>query len=49
MCIRFNVNTINFMGKVASGVTGISLKDDDEVIFVDLVPAVTKKSKIGYK
>ncbi len=42
MCIRFNVNTINFMGKVASGVTGISLRDD-EVIFVDLVPAVTKK------
>ncbi|MBU3142377.1 DNA topoisomerase IV subunit A [Clostridium sp. CF012] len=44
MCIRFNVNTINFMGKVASGVTGISLRDD-EVIFVDLVPAVTKKSE----
>ena len=43
MCIRFNVNTINFMGKVASGVTGISLRDDDEVIFVDLVSAVTKK------
>jgi len=43
MCIRFNVNTINFMGRVASGVTGISLRDDDEVIFVDLVSAVTKK------
>lgn len=43
MCIRFNVNTINFMGKVASGVTAISLKDDDEVIFVDLVRAVTKQ------
>lgn len=42
MCIRFNVNTINFMGKVASGVTGISLREDDEVIFVDLVNAVTK-------
>ncbi len=42
MCIRFNVNSINFMGKVASGVTGISLKDDDEVIFVDLVKSVTK-------
>ncbi|MBU3190768.1 DNA topoisomerase IV subunit A [Clostridium bowmanii] len=46
MCIRFNVTAINFMGKVASGVTGISLKDDeDEVIFVDLVKAVTKKSE----
>jgi DNA gyrase/topoisomerase IV subunit A len=43
MCIRFNVNTINFMGKVASGVTAISLKDDDEVIFVDLVRSVTKQ------
>jgi topoisomerase-4 subunit A len=47
MCIRFNVNTINFMGKVASGVTGISLKDDDEVIFVDLVRSVTKNAE-GY-
>jgi topoisomerase-4 subunit A len=46
MCIRFNVNTINFMGKVASGVTGISLKDDDDqVIFVDLVKSITKKSE----
>jgi len=46
MCIRFNVNTINFMGRVASGVTGISLRDDeDEVIFVDLVPTVTKKNE----
>ena len=45
MCIRFNVNTINFMGKVASGVTGISLKDDDEIIFVDLVKA--KKSEVS--
>jgi len=45
MCIRFNVNTINFMGKVASGVTGISLRDDDEVIFVDLIPAVSKKTE----
>ena len=47
MCIRFNVNTINFMGKVASGVTGISLKDDDEVIFVDLVKSAAKNVE-GY-
>jgi len=45
MCIRFNVNTINFMGKVASGVTAISLRDDDEVIFVDLVRSVAKQSE----
>jgi len=42
MCIRFNVNTINFMGKGASGVTGISLKENDEVMFVNLVKAKTK-------
>ena len=41
MCIRFNVNTINFMGKGASGVTGISLKDNDEVIFVNLIDEKT--------
>ncbi|MBU3098574.1 MULTISPECIES: DNA topoisomerase IV subunit A [Clostridium] len=41
MCIRFNVNTINFMGKGASGVTGISLKESDEVIFVNLIDAKT--------
>ncbi len=45
MCIRFNVNNINFMGKVASGVTGISLKDDDEVIFVDLIKSVAKNTE----
>ncbi|MBU3202150.1 DNA topoisomerase IV subunit A [Clostridium estertheticum] len=41
MCIRFNVNTINFMGKSASGVNGISLKDNDEVIFVNLIDVKT--------
>ena len=45
MCIRFNVNTINFMGRVASGVTAISLRDDDEVIFVDLVRSMAKQSE----
>lgn len=33
MGIRFPVENVNNMGKVASGVTGISLKDEDEVIF----------------
>ena len=33
MAIRFPVENVNSMGKVASGVTGISLKDEDEVIF----------------
>ena len=33
MAIRFPVENVNSMGKVACGVTGISLKDDDEVIY----------------
>ena len=33
MGIRFPVENVNAMGKVASGVTGISLKDEDEAIF----------------
>jgi topoisomerase-4 subunit A len=33
MAIKFTSTSINPMGKIASGVTAISLKDDDEVIF----------------
>ncbi len=33
MAIKFEASSINEMGRVASGVTAISLKDDDEVIF----------------
>ncbi|WP_238918473.1 DNA topoisomerase IV subunit A [Clostridium sp. YIM B02555] len=33
MAIRFPVENVNTMGKIASGVTGISLRDEDEVIF----------------
>jgi len=33
MAIRFPVNNVNAMGKVTSGVTGMSLKDDDEILF----------------
>ena len=33
MAIRFLASNINPMGKIASGVTGISLKEDDEVIY----------------
>jgi topoisomerase-4 subunit A len=37
MAIKFEVSTINAMGKIASGVTGISLKEDDEVVFGDII------------
>jgi len=33
MAIKFPVENVSVMGKVASGVTGISLRDEDEVIF----------------
>ena len=33
------------MGKVASGVTGISLKEDDEVIFGGIINAGEKDSE----
>ncbi|WP_186430620.1 DNA topoisomerase IV subunit A [Clostridium sp. BSD9I1] len=33
MCIRFDKESVSPMGRVASGVTGISLKDGDEVLF----------------
>lgn len=33
MAIRFQGTNVNAMGRLASGVTGISLKDEDEVIY----------------
>ena len=47
MCIRFLVSSINAMGKVASGVTGISLKEDDEVIFGGIINAGEKDSDVA--
>ncbi|QPS31510.1 DNA topoisomerase IV subunit A [Clostridium perfringens] len=38
MGIKFLATAINPMGRVASGVTGISLKDDNKVIFVKVIP-----------
>lgn len=37
MSIRFEDKAVNFMGKIASGVTGISLKEGDRVIFAQLI------------
>jgi len=36
MSIRFKASTINYMGKIASGVTGISLGEEDEVCYAFL-------------
>ncbi|PVE16186.1 DNA topoisomerase IV subunit A [Clostridium perfringens] len=38
MGIKFSATAINTMGRVASGVTGISLKDDNKVIFGKVIP-----------
>ncbi|EGT3615526.1 DNA topoisomerase IV subunit A [Clostridium perfringens] len=40
MGIKFSATAINPMGRVASGVTGISLKDDNKVIFGKAIPPV---------
>lgn len=37
MAIKFNASNVNPMGKIASGVIGISLKDEDEVIYGELL------------
>lgn len=47
MCIRFLVSAINAMGRIASGVTGISLKEDDEVIFGGLINAGETDSEVA--
>ncbi len=37
MAIRFTTASISAMGRIASGVTGISLKEDDEVVFGTII------------
>lgn len=46
MGIRFSGESVSYMGKIASGVTGISLKDDDEVIYADILESEEDKSRI---
>jgi topoisomerase-4 subunit A len=36
MAIRFDIASLNSMGRVASGVAAISLKEDDEVVFGEI-------------
>ncbi|PRR79350.1 DNA gyrase subunit A [Clostridium liquoris] len=43
MCIRFDKNTVNPMGRIASGVTGISLKEDDKAAFAFIIKEKHKK------
>jgi DNA gyrase/topoisomerase IV subunit A len=45
MAIRFSGESVSFMGKIAAGVTGISLKDDDEVLYADILGNVGNLEK----
>ena len=41
MAIRFLSDSVNTMGRIASGVTGVSLKEDDEVISGKVIGAMS--------
>lgn len=41
MSIRFSCDSINPMGRIAGGVTAISLKEDDEVVFGEILNNVS--------
>ncbi len=48
MCLKFSLDSISVMGKNASGVMGISLKDDDSVVFAraKVYPTFNKESEL---
>lgn len=45
MSIKFEGNSVNYMGRIASGVTGISLKEDDEAIYSFIIKDNDDKNK----
>lgn len=49
MCIRFDSSNVNPMGRIASGVTAISMKDDDSVIYGTLVGSEEDNNYINLK
>lgn len=49
MGIRFKTDSINSMGKFATGVTGISLKESDEVIFGEFIERKDIKDEIVFE
>lgn len=44
MAIRFLSDNVNAMGRIAAGVTGISLKEDDEVIYGKIIDITSNNS-----
>ena len=47
MAIRFLSESVNAMGRIASGVTGISLKEDDEAISGSILSGINNKDEIA--
>ena len=47
MAIRFPVSNVSTMGRISSGVTGISLKEDDEAIFGKCVMSIGEDGDIN--
>ena len=45
MCIRFSIDSVSCLGVNAMGVTGISLKEDDEVVFADFISVPLDETK----
>lgn len=45
MGIRFSGESVSYMGKIATGVTGISLKDEDEVLYAAILNKVKNLDK----
>lgn len=49
MCIRFDINLVGLMGRIASGVSGISLEEDDEIVFSSIIEKESIYNKILLK
>lgn len=47
MCIRFDRNSVGTMGKIASGVIGISVKEGDEVVYATLINKESLEDEIA--
>ena len=49
MCIRFDLSSVSLMGRIASGVNGLSLEEDDELIFCCILEKESIYNKILLK
>lgn len=49
MCIRFDLSSVNLMGRIASGVSGMSLEENDEITFCCILEKESIYNKILLK